>query len=137
MKSYRLKGMKCAAVKAAHMTRGAYLKSRGWALPEGEDPADVGMRIVYLDSAKISWMGAEEFGCLYEEVEDAPVKAHPFKRFMVEVAKLALSMFAVAFVMVLTTCSSNEARIKDYRHLEAKIDALAEAQGLRFVEGEE
>lgn len=134
MKSYQLKGS-AAVVQAEPMTRGEYLKDRGLELAQGEGLDDAGMRVV-VASGTVLWVPAAGFAKMCEEVCATPIRC-AVVRFVRETAKLALAMFTVVFVMALTTCSSNEARIKDYRHLSGKIDALAEAQGLRFVEGEE
>ena len=68
-------------LRATPMTRGAYNAYRGWATPEGEDPADGGYLVEYEDGGKandsrhtgyISWSPADVFERTYKEVSNIP-----------------------------------------------------------------
>ncbi|MGL4869878.1 MAG: hypothetical protein ACRC48_06660 [Aeromonas veronii] len=142
MKLYQMNG-RSTVTMAEPMSRGEYLKSRGWDIPAGENPRDPGMRVVSVsDGGVVSWMDYEIFSRCFSEVCLAPEKsATPIRsavaRFIRESAKLFVSLTGALAIAILFTYTGNQARIKDYRHLEAKIDALAEAKGLQFVEVEE
>ena len=60
-------------VHAEPMTRGAYNEFRGWKIPENENPADEGYRIVYRKGEPneyVSWCPKTEFDAVSIEVED-------------------------------------------------------------------
>ncbi|WP_429141160.1 hypothetical protein [Aeromonas veronii] len=139
MKFYQMNGQSTVVV-AAPMSRGEYLKSRGWAIPAGENPSDTGMRVY--DGRVVSWMDCEVFSRLFKAVIPAPERsATPIRsavgRFIRDAAVLFVSLAGALVISILFTYTGNQARIKDYRHLESKIDALAEAKGFQFVEVED
>lgn len=86
--STNMKKYKChKEVHAEPITRGAYNVSRGWTIPDDEDPEDAGYKIVYnrgTVDAYISWSPKKQFDDGYDLVEGSTFES----RLIIELEEL-------------------------------------------------